>query len=748
MNYLAECQLCKTILIVDDQPNNLQLLLQYLTNANYKILMAQSGTDAIEIAEVYDPNLILLDVMMPGINGFDTCFRLKNQDSTKDIPIIFMTALSATENQVQGFELGAVDYITKPIEREVLLARVKTHLALQSSNQRLTQELERQKLISKISDRLRQCLDLNSLCQTAMPEIRTVLDCDRVWLANLENSNLTLKAEANALGVKLDGEIPWHDFCDHQAEYLVELKENIRIVNLINNRETNEEASIDIKPVRIIVPILINSSQTRDNTNKQKREEILWGWLIVDRETILSWQGEEFKLLEILTTQLAIGIQQALLYEKITQQISIDSLTQVYNRRYFDQQLSLEWRRLKRTRDRLSLIMCDVDYFKSYNDTYGHQQGDKCLQQIAQAISTVVKRPADILARYGGEEFCIILPQTPKSGAMKVAEAIQVAISQLQIPHLHSAVDSVVTASMGVASTILNSQDSPLLLLEAADLALYEAKERGRNCIAVFDRPISQANDRQNSENVWVERLRQALEYDLFSLYAQPIKPLDIDDHKEYFEVLLRLTDRQKEVVTPHCFLDIAENNSLMPTIDIWVINTLFKQIASQDSNWQNHRFSINLSGASLNSDAFLEFLLEKLDSTHLPGELFCFEITETVAVSDLDKISQFMRTLKNRGCTFALDDFGSGMSSLTYLKKLPVDYLKIDGSFITDLNQNKAANVMVEAINHIAEGIGLKTVAEFVENKAILDTLIDLKIDYAQGFHLGRPKALATAFA
>ena len=157
----------------------------------------------------------------------------------------------------------------------------------------------------------------------------------------------------------------------------------------------------------------------------------------------------------------------------------------------------------------------------------------------------------------------------------------------------------------------------------------------------------------------------------------------------------------------------------------------------------QNYRFSINLSGASLNSESFLEFLTQKLTDYHLPSDLFCFEITETIAVSNLDKVAKFINSLKNLGCSFALDDFGTGMSSLTYLKNLPVDYLKIDGSFIKELNNNKASKVMVEAINHIAEGIGLKTVAEFVENQTILDTVRDLKVDYAQGFHLGRPGAL-----
>ncbi len=321
--------------------------------------------------------------------------------------------------------------------------------------------------------------------------------------------------------------------------------------------------------------------------------------------------------------------------------------------------------------------MCDVDYFKLYNDTYGHQQGDECLQQVAKAISTAIKRPGDIVARYGGEEFAVILPQTSQSGAVKVAEAMKKAVKNLNIPHLNSVVDSIVTISIGVVHTIPKSQDSPQLLIEAADLALYEAKERGRNCIAVYDKSVSDSRNQQNLESFWVKRIRKALENNLFSLYAQSITPLDINDSRKYFEILLRLTDEEGQVITPNFFLDIAERNSMMPEIDIWVINTLLDQLISNNCyDWRNYRFSINLSGASLNSEAFLEFVSQKLTDCPLPSELFCFEITETIAVSDLERVSKFIKTMRNLGCSFALDDFGKGMSSLTYLKHfLKVDY-------------------------------------------------------------------------
>ena len=770
----------KTILVVDDTPNNLQLLFQYLNNAGYKILVAQTGKKAIKTALSVHPDLILLDVMMSDLDGFATCRHLKNNDCTKDIPVIFMTALAETEHKLKGFTLGAVDYITKPIAQEELLARIETHLSLQNLRERLAKEAAQQKLLWEISDRIRKSLNLKLILQTATKEIRTFLNCDLVWVARLGSENISIEAISTAadMEIRLPEILPQDYLYLNPEEYQCYPRDRVRIIyskeiekrtkqrfptdvnqhhaslrniqaciktaqlQSLSTENFSEVKSLSNPQARLIVPILINSTQSLDNHTVNNT---LWGWLIADRyQYSRQWQAEEINLFKSLTTQLAIGIKQGLLYQQLSQLALLDSLTKVFNRRYFDEQLNLEWRRLKRIAAPLSLIMCDVDCFKLYNDTYGHQQGDKCLQQIAQAISSVIKRPADIVARYGGEEFAVILPHTPQAGAIKVAEDIRVAVKNLNIPHPNSLVDSVVTISVGVASTVPNFEDTSSLLMEAADLALYKAKERGRDCISVYQDPISYSRSRQELEIHWIQRIRQALDQNLFSLYAQPITPLQINERTKSFEILLRLTDRDR-VISPHLFLDIAERNCLMPDIDTWVVNNLLEELAANgdSSCWQNHRFSINLSGASLNSESFLEFLAQKLNDYHLPPHLFCFEITETIAVADLDKVATFINSLKNLGCSFALDDFGTGMSSLTYLKNLPVDYLKIDGSFIKELNNNQASKVMVEAINHIAEGIGLKTVAEFVENQTILDTVRDLKVDYAQGFHLGRPGAL-----
>lgn len=318
-----------TILFVDDSPTTLELLFEFLTDTGFHVLIARNGESAIQIAGSEHPDLIFLDIIMPGMDGFETYRRLKANDSTQDIPVIFMTALSQTAVVVKGFQLGAVDFIVKPTQKEIILARVTTHLTIQ---------------------KLKHSLQV----------------------------------------------------------------QNARLQQEIQQRQQMESAL--------------------QEANQQ---------------------------LHRLATS--------------------DPLTKLANRRLFDECLSKAWSILTREKLPLSLLLCDVDFFKLYNDSKGHQAGDECLHQVAQAMKHTVKRPADLVARYGGEEFAVILPNTNGEGALRVAEEIQGSIRTLEITHPQSPISEFITLSLGASCTIPWYKGSPEVLIATADRALYQAKQSGRD---------------------------------------------------------------------------------------------------------------------------------------------------------------------------------------------------------------------------------------------------------------------------
>lgn len=751
------------VLVVDDTPNNLNVLFSHLRSAGFKVLVAQTGKNALKSAEYSKPDLILLDILMSGIDGFETCRRLKSSNITKDIPVIFMTGLSDSINKVRGFELGAVDYVTKPIQKEELIARIQTHISLQKyrhnlveQNVLLQKQARQEKLLFQLSERIRDSLDVNYIIKTAAKEILQFLECDRVIISRLDNLYSYIEEQATKPGIlKIPQQSIVHKYFIQDEESIAQfIRGEIKVIEDIEQTNLdsfylNNLQHFQVKAA-LTIPIIFNSNQNPDALIP--KTSFLWGFMTVHQCTnARKWEVDEIQFIKSLVNQLAIGIQQGRLYHKLSaanielKQLALcDPLTKVYNRRFFDDKLSQEWNRLRRIPSPLSIIMCDVDCFKSYNDTYGHQAGDKCLQMIADAILSMAKRPADCVARYGGEEFVIILPYTPATGALKVAEAIRNEIKSLNIPHSSSSVSSIVTVSMGIAGSIPNNEESPIFLLEAADYALYLAKAQGRNREQIYMHDIARGKYKDNSQLLWVKKLRQALEKNRFHLYTQPIIPLNKDNNKIHYEVLLRLLDDKGEIILPDRFLEIANLYSLMPRIDMWVIDNLFNYLSdAKFTSCDNVCFSVNISGASLNNNEFLRYLYQKFQQHKLPPSIFCFEITETIAINNLSQASKFIKTLKSLGCSFALDDFGKGMSSLTYLKNLPVDYLKIDGSFIKEIHTESVTKAMVKAIHYLAKALGVKTIAEFAENQDIVDILNELNIDYAQGYHFGKPSLI-----
>ncbi|MEM7063274.1 MAG: EAL domain-containing protein [Cyanobacteria bacterium P01_B01_bin.77] len=424
--------------------------------------------------------------------------------------------------------------------------------------------------------------------------------------------------------------------------------------------------------------------------------------------------------------------------QQLSWQASHDSLTGLANRRKFEAILKATLENSLGHHHVLCYL--DLDRFKLVNDTCGHNAGDDLLQQVALLIKQQV-RGVDTLARLGGDEFGLILHGCRLPEAAVIAEKIRVAIHELRFTW--NDVIFRIGVSIGLAKI---DADTPNIeaVLSAADAACHQAKTRGRNRVRVY-----QADDsgivQQRGQQQWSMRIKQALEQDRFCFYQQPIVSTKTGN-STHSEILLRMIDDAGHLISPSQFIPAAERYDLMVSIDRWVITHFFEYLANQHILSPEITYMINLSGVSLGDDAFRIFLIEQLANFHLSSQCICFEITETAAVRNLSQAAEFMHHLKKLGFSFALDDFGSGMSSFAYLKTLPVDYVKVDGKFITDMALDEAAIAIVEAIHNVAQVMGLQTIAEFVETKELSGLIQKVDIDLMQGYYIAEPSPLIDA--
>ena len=417
-----------------------------------------------------------------------------------------------------------------------------------------------------------------------------------------------------------------------------------------------------------------------------------------------------------------------------------DALTGLANRREFDRRLNELLTRAKRRGEEHALCYIDLDQFKVINDTCGHVVGDKLLCQLSYLLQRHI-RDSDTLARLGGDEFGLLLVNCPLPRAEKVAETLRNVIRQFRFTWEGQAFD--LACSIGLVPVTVDSV-SPAEVLSEADAACYAAKEKGRNRVQLFQ-PGDGELARRHGEMQWVSRLQAALREDRLVLFVQDIVPIPLKGTLPlHREILLRLRDEDGNLVPPMSFIPTAERYNIMPEIDRWVIRHMCEWIRDTAGEDGGAVYNINLSGASLSDHHGLRnYILECFEAHAVAPERVCFEITETAAVRNLIEATDLMDALKKVGFRFALDDFGSGLSSFMYLKTLPVDFLKIDGNFVRDMVGNPVDNAMVEAINRIGHVMNIRTVAEFVEDDTILNRLRQLGVDYGQGYGLGRPQPL-----
>ncbi len=428
------------------------------------------------------------------------------------------------------------------------------------------------------------------------------------------------------------------------------------------------------------------------------------------------------------------------LAERLAHQARHDQLTGLPNRQAFEQCLEAAIASTAENRRGCVLCFIDLDQFKVVNDTVGHIVGDKLLQEVAQLLVKKLGK-GDVLARLGGDEFGLLLHGCSLRRAKRAAEHLITALGAFQFFHDDMVFE--VGASIGITAITRHAQSASDLMAQA-DLACYAAKDKGRRQVQIYQKRDEFIRQRRE-EMYRTGGIRAALAEGRFVLFAQPIVALDRQGERlERVEVLLRMIGEQGRLIMPSSFIPAAERYGFMAEVDRWVIRETLGHLTKLSSRGRSPSVSINLSGVTLSDETSLDYIRETIAMSSVAPERIAFEITETAAVRNVMKTQAFMRELRDWGCHFALDDFGSGVSSLSYLKRLPVDHLKIDGSFIRDIIRDRGSRVMVEAIHHMAKGLGIQTVAEGVEDRTTLHALRDLGVDHVQGFVTGMPSPLA----
>jgi Amt family ammonium transporter len=430
------------------------------------------------------------------------------------------------------------------------------------------------------------------------------------------------------------------------------------------------------------------------------------------------------------------------LQQQLSHQATHDALTGMLNRNAFETRAVELLTHAKQEAGEHMLAYLDLDQFKLVNDTCGHIAGDELLRQVAALIKAQL-RADDVVARLGGDEFGILLRRCDQDNGMRIAEKIREAIHDFRFPWENQ------LFSIGVSIGLVNISrhtESLSRLLSIADAACYAAKDMGRNRVHLYQ-PNDMELARRQGQMQWVTRIREALDRDRLRLYFQTIAPIgEARSQSGHYEIFVRMLDEYDNVVPPGAFIPAAERYNLMQEIDLWVIRNALAWLGDQQRRSGPNTIelcALNLSGASVGDDTCLNEIRDFFKRYQVDARHVCFEITETAAIANLRSATRFIKDLKAIGCRFALDDFGSGLSSFGYLKNLPVDYLKIDGAFIKDIANSAMDKVMVQSINTIGHQMGLKTVAEFVESASILQTLKDIGLDFVQGYHIDRPRPL-----
>ncbi len=668
-----------TVLIVDDSPLNLDVAFACLESKGYKVISAGNGIEALKIAEQVKPSLILLDIMMPEMDGFETCRRLKNLEGLKDIPVIFITAMTDIKSKREGFAAGAVDYVTKPFQPEELAARVQTHISLQLAYQHLKDsELRYRRLVETTPDAI-------------------LVQNDR-GIVYLNSSAMRL------FGVDTPEELLGASLLEYAAKDDRELAE--KQIALMCETEPGESS-----------PLILHLLHADGS--------------VVDVET--SCSGITYQSIDSQMFVLR-NVTERLRQEAVIEfQATHDPLTGLPNRSLYFGRVTQAIYHALRSGERLAVMFIDLDKFKLINDTLGHNAGDELLRVMANRLKGCT-RDCDTLARIGGDEFVLLVDQAGSESALtllaqRLIEAVSEPVSLLG--HTHA-----ITCSVGISNFPDDGEDVESLL-KHADIAMYRAKEAGRNSFQFFTHKMQ---DRLNERLRLEMSLRQALEREEFVLHYQP--QVDLSSGKVVgLEALIRWSSPELGMVPPDDFIPAAEENRLIIRIGEWVVRTVCRQLKTwQDQGVPLVPVAVNISASQFTEQKIVRLVKECLQCHGVEAKYLELELTETLSMSDPETSVTLMERLKGLGVSLSIDDFGTGYSNLSYLKRFPVHKLKIDRTFVSGLTNSPNDYSIVTAILNMARGLNIKTIAEGTETAGQVCLLAEHQCDMIQGYYFSRP--------
>ncbi|TCT13847.1 PAS domain S-box-containing protein/diguanylate cyclase (GGDEF)-like protein [Natranaerovirga pectinivora] len=682
------------VLVVDDDEDDFILMKDYLSdvkNVIYDLEWVYNYKEAIKTISRNCHDIYVFDYNLGEFNGLELLKEM-NELNIK-APVILLTGNNNINIDIEAMKTGAYEYLVK---KEVTPSTLERSMRYALERKRMEDDLYQEK-------------------EKALVTLESIGDC---VLSTDINGSIT---SFNYVAEKLTGLLKKEVLGKNIFDILVLIDGN----NIDGYKNFMDKVLCQEETVYL--------PQDASIKNFEGKEYYVEGVVSPIKNRLQKVIGSVVVLRDVTNHRE--------LTKKLHYQARHDVLTGLPNRFKFEEDMIEVVNQPRTALEEHALLYLDLDQFKIINDTCGHFAGDQFLKQIALLMKNNT-RETDIIARLGGDEFGILLKNISPTNTCKLAEKICNAIQGYRFVWNNKLFTTGV--SIGIVTVNQNYKTFETLLSEA-DRACYVSKEKGGNTYQLYvdeDEALSE----RHGEMQWMSTISEALEDNRFVLHYQKIKSLHKENSYSY-EALIRMVDKEGNLIYPGAFLSAAQRYNMMPAIDRWVFKNF---LIAMEKNSEEiklkdiEKFNINISGASLNNESIVDFIISELEKYDISPEKICFEITETIALSNFNIANDFINKLRRLGCKFALDDFGSGLTSFEYLKYLPIDYLKIDGSFIKNINNNPIDYAMVDSINQIAHLLNIETVAEFVENEKIVECLNKIGIDYAQGYHIGKPMVLS----